>query len=231
MRLLVYWWTFVVTLVSVQCRNPVNSLLSKRIRPFTSQHTQSQSTNETSTQQTLNTTSTEATPPTHSASTVGVETLTSLIHPSTPSTVKVIPAVAATTNLSANGVTLSKNSSTVAVKSMKEDTLRRSTLDAVWDKADNVSFGITQAATNNQDRFVMGNNATRSTNPFNATQLFPKRPLRSQTINRYLAKAKEKALGSSTASPILDKPTHVIVKRHFIPLMSLDDFVLDTDDV
>lgn len=230
MKLLVYWWIFVVILVSVQCRNPVNSLLGKRIRPFISPHTQSQSTaNETPTQQPLRTT-TEATPTTHSARRVDAETLTPLVHPGTPSAVKMIPAVAVTTNFSANGVTVSKNSSTVAVKSIKEDTLTRSTLDVVLGKTDNVSFAITQPAANNQNRFVMGNNATRSANPFNATQLFPKRPLRSQTINRYLAKAKEKALGSSTVSPIPEKLTHVIVKRHFIPLMSLDDFVLDTDD-
>ncbi|XP_057366512.1 uncharacterized protein LOC130687378 [Daphnia carinata] len=225
MKLLVYWWIFVVTLVNIQCRNSVNNLLGKRIRPFITSHTQSQlETNETTTQQSLSRTI-KASPPTHSASPIDVETQTSLVYPSTSSAIKAIPAVAATTNFSTNAVTLSKNSSIVAVKSIKEDSFTRSTIEAVLGKADNVSFSMTQAATNNQDRFVMSNN------PFNATQLFPKRPLRSQTINRYLAKAKEKAFGSSTVSPIPSKLTHVIVKRHFIRLMPLDDFVLDTDDV
>lgn len=224
MKLLVYSWMFVVIFVGIQCLNPANSLRNKRIRPFMSQS--QLTTNETSTQQPL-TTITVAASSTNSSNPKFFETLTFLVNHTTPSEIE--PVVHVTTKFSAAETTLSKNSSILVVKSITEDTRSGSTLSTVITKANNTSFGIGQPAANHQNRSMMGN-ITRSVNPANATSFFPKRPLRSQTINRYLAKAKEKALGSSVASPITKKPNHVIVKRHFIPFMSLDDFVLDTDN-
>lgn len=70
------------------------------------------------------------------------------------------------------------------------------------------------------------------TRPANVSQMFPKRPLLSPTMSRYLAIAKEKALNSTPSPPLLiaDRPAHVIAKRH-APLLSLDDFVLDIDNM
>ena len=66
--------------------------------------------------------------------------------------------------------------------------------------------------------------------PVNASQMFPKRPLLSATMSRYLAKAKADAAPRPVTSSTSETSAHVVVKRFVIPLMMLDDFVLDIED-
>lgn len=85
-----------------------------------------------------------------------------------------------------------------------------------------------------QDRLKLNNwDSTRSKRPTNSSQVNPKRTLLSESMSRYLAKARAITPATPTNKFGDETPiSHAIVKRHAfkIPWMTLDDFVLDVED-
>lgn len=230
MKLLIYWCiaNFFANFVGVECRSPsVNNLF--RNRPST---TITPSTEETLQQQfSTTTTSSSSTAPTEKNNDQFLAL--PVTHSTTPASVKVIPAIVAPLNSTFLDKTLSTNlnSTKVPVRAVP-----------IFDPAPvariNKTATITDASIKHgaNIRFRLNlNNVSRVTvtRPANASQMFPKRPLLSETMSRYLAIAKEKAHNSTPSStlPVADKPSHIIAKRAMtIPLLSLDDFVLDIDN-
>ena len=239
MKLLVYWFIvdFLADFVSVECRSPSMSNLfrnrsSTTISPLTEIILQQQFSTTTINSLTLDSTSTDKSDD---------ESL--LFLPiSTPASVKVIPAIVAAVKSTSFDMPLRTNfnSSKVPVKLLTADAIIDSTSPVVTTKTVNTTNGSVKYGMNNRDR--MSNNVSRLTERLmtvsrsanvSHVNMFPKRPLLSPTMSRYLAIAKEKALNSTPSPGLLitdsPTPTHIIAKRH-APLLSLDDFVLDIDN-
>lgn len=241
MKLLVYWFIvdFLADFVSVECRSPssMSNLFRNRssttISPLTEIILQQQFSTTTINSLTLDSTSTDKSDD---------ESLLFLpISHSTPASVKVIPAIVATVKSTSFDMPLRTNfnSSKVPVKLLTADAIIDSTSPVVINKTVNTTNGSVKYGMNNRDR--MSNNVSRLTERLTVSRsanvshvnMFPKRPLLSPTMSRYLAIAKEKALNSTPSPGLLiaerPTPTHIIAKRH-APLLSLDDFVLDIDN-
>lgn len=240
MKLLLYWFIvdFLADFVSVECRSPssMSNLFRNRssttISPLTEIILQQQFSTTTINSLTLDSTDKS-----------DDESLLFLpISHSTPASVKVIPAIVATVKSTSFDMSLRTNfnSSKVPVKLLTADAIIDSTSPVVINKTVHTTNGSVKYGMNNRDR--MSNNVSRLTERLTVSRsanvshvnMFPKRPLLSPTMSRYLAIAKEKALNNSTPSPgllIADSPTptHIIARRH-APLLSLDDFVLDIDN-
>lgn len=233
MKLLIYWCiaNFIADFIGVECRSPsVNNLY--RNRPST---TNSSPTEETSQQQFSTTT-----PPSLSTVATGKSNDQLLTPPvtesATPASVKVIPAIVTAHPLNSTfpNTTLSShlNSTKVPITAVP---IIDSTPVIRINKTANVTNVSIKHGVNSRFRLnVTYVSRVTVTRPTNASQMFPKRPLLSPTMSRYLAIAKEKALNSTPSStlPGADKPTHIIAKRAMtMPLLSLDDFVLDVDNM
>jgi hypothetical protein len=232
MKLLIYWCiaNFIADFIGVECRSPSVTNNLYRNRPST---TISSPTEETSQQQFSTTT-----PP--SLSTVATEKSNDqLLTPpvtqsAAPASVKVIPAIViAPLNSTFPNKTLSShlNSTKVPITAVP---IIDSTPGIRINKTANVTNVSIKHGVNSRFRLnVTYVSRVTVTRPTNASQMFPKRTLLSPTMSRYLAIAKEKALNSTPSStlPGADKPTHIIAKRAItMPLLSLDDFVLDVDN-
>ncbi len=209
--------------------NSVNNLRSTRTRPSSTSPSPLSPDDENVHQQLLVNTTTPTLPSDSSGS-----NSTGLIS-SSLAAVKVVPAIIAP---SSKSLAYSNTNSSNAVQVITADTV----VDVVsTGRPQSFNDTVTLKTTTNKpaalsfrERLALSNLSTVRPNknrPVNASQLFPKRTLLSPTMSRYLAKAKA---ATTTLRPVSSSSeassAHSIVKRHVIPLMSLDDFVLDIDD-